>query len=336
MLGKPVRVQWTLQEDLTWSSVSPAWFADVKVGLDANGNLVAFRSDWYSPHENDARMLGALLAGMPTVTPQTAADNSAISTVWPYDKVPGVLEQAYFMPNLGSNAAGGGLRGNIMRTPWQRQENFALEAIINEAAAAAGVDPIEFRIRHTTNARLIEIMKETAREAGWQSRPSPNLGARRTGTTAVTGRGMGIIIRSGAQWVGIAEVEVVPSTGVVRVTQFTIGVDVGKVMNPAHLKGVMQGGAVQGLGEALSEEVTFDTGKVTSSDWTRYRIPTMGGTPEIKTVFTSRDDRGINGGGEAANAVSPTAVAAAFFDATGVQPRRIPLTPAYVKALLQA
>ena len=119
-----------------------------------------------------------------------------------------------------------------------------------------------------------------------------------------------------------------------KVTALTVGVDVGKVMNPRHLTSMMQGGAVMGVGEALFEEVTFDTSKVTSTDWTKYRIPRMGDIPEIKTVFTSRNDRGINGGGEGANSAPPVAIMAAFFDATGVMPRRIPLTPAYVKSLL--
>lgn len=336
LVGKPVRVQWTISEDLAWSSTSPGWVADVKIGLDAQGNMTAFKSDWYSPHENDARMIGAVLAGMPEITPKTKPLFPAISTVWPYDKVPAVVESAYGIPNLAHDSASGGLRGNIMRTPWQRQQNFALEAGVEEAAAAAKADPIEYRIRHTTDQRLIQILKETAEAAGWKSRPSPSPTAARAGTTPVRGRGVGVVIRSGAQWVGIAEIEVVPATGVVKVLSFTTGVDVGKVMNPRHLTSNIQGGTVMGLSEALFEEVTFDQSKVTSTDWTKYRIPAMGDVPQVKTVFTSRDGRGINGGGEAANTVSANAVAAAFFDATGVQPRRIPLTPAYVKSLLKA
>ncbi len=336
LVGKPVRVQWTLSEDLAWSSTSPGWVADVKIGLDAQGNMAAFKSDWYAPHENDARMIGAVLAGTPTISPKTKPLFPAISTVWPYDKVPAVVESAFGTANLANESANGGLRGNIMRTPWQRQQNFALEAAVEEAAAAAKADPIDYRIRHTTDARLIEILKETAQAAGWKSRPSPSADARRTGTTPVRGRGVGVVIRSGAQWVGIAEIEVVPATGVVKVLSFTTGVDVGKVMNPRHLASNIQGGTVMGLGEALFEEVTFDQSKVTSTDWTKYRIPAMGDVPQVKTVFTSRDGRGINGGGEAANTVSANAVAAAFFDATGVQARRVPLTPAYVKSILKA
>jgi len=62
------------------------------------------------------------------------------------------------MPNLAAESAFGGLRGNIMRTPGQRQQNFALEGLINEAAAAASADPIQFRMDHTTDKRLIDIL----------------------------------------------------------------------------------------------------------------------------------------------------------------------------------
>ena len=336
MLGKPVRVQWTVSEDLAWSSASPAWVADAKVGLDEQGNMVGFKSDWYAPHQNDARMIGAVLAGMPTLDPKTKPLFPALSTVWPYDKVPAANENAFQTEGVASESANGGLRGNIMRTPGQRQQNFALEGIINEAAAAAKADPIDFRVKHTSDKRLIEVLRSTAAEAGWKNRPSPSPEARKTGTTPVRGRGVGVVIRSGAQWVGIAEVEVIPATGVVKVVAFTTGVDVGKVMNPRHLRSNIEGGTVMGLGEALFEEVTFDQSKVTSTDWTKYRIPTMGDVPQVKAVFSSFDDRGINGGGEAANTVSANAVAAAFFDATGVHPRRIPLTPAYVKSILNA
>jgi CO/xanthine dehydrogenase Mo-binding subunit len=90
-----------------------------------------------------------------------------------------------------------------------------------------------------------------------------------------------------------------------------------------------------GLSEALKEEVTFDKEKVTSTNWSRYKILTMEEMPEIKVVQISRDDKGFGGGSEAANAIVPPAVAAAIFDATGVQPRRIPLTPTYVSTLLK-
>ena len=332
LTGKPVRVQWTLQEDLAWSTVSPGWISDIKAGVDPNGRLVGVHSAFYSP-SGDVRLLGAILAGMPCCTPKPGG---WVATEWPYDKIQNRLEEAYGMPNLGADSTSAGLRGNIMRTPGQRQQNFALEGLINEAAASAKADPIQFRLDHTTDQRLIDILNATAKAAAWESRPSPHRAARRTGTTPITGRGMCIIVRMNAYWVGIAEIGVVPATGVVQVTKFTIGVDCGKIINPRQLDRCMKSGVVMGLSEALKEEVTFDKSKVTSTNWTRYKILTMEETPEIKVVQISRDDKGFGGGSEAANALGPPAVAAALFDATGVHTRRIPLTPAYVTTLLKA
>jgi CO/xanthine dehydrogenase Mo-binding subunit len=333
LTGKPVRVQWTLQEDLAWSTVSPGWVSDVRAALDANGSLTAVHSAFYSPHMFDPRPLGALLANMPC---STSKPQAWIATAWPYDKIPSRLEEAYVMPNLGAESISGGLRGHIMRTPGQRQQNFALESLLNEAAAVAQVDPIEFRIRHTSDGRLVDVLNATAKAAGWEPRPSPHRHAGKTGTNTVTGQGVCTVVRQNAYWVGIAEVAVVPATGVVRVTRFTIGVDCGKIINPRQLERCMQSGVVMGLSEALKEEVTFDAAKVTSTDWSRYRILTMEEMPEIEVVQISRNDHGFGGGSEAANAVGPGAVAAAFYDATGVNARRIPLTPAYVTSLLKS
>jgi nicotinate dehydrogenase subunit B len=332
LTGKPVRVQWTLQEDLAWSTVSPGWISDIKAGVDANGRVTAVHSAFYAPHMFDPRPLGALLAGMPC---STSKPGGWIATEWPYDKIQNRLEEAYGMPNLGAESLSGGLRGNIMRTPGQRQQNFALEGLINEAAAAAKVDPIQFRIDHTTEQRLIDLLNATAKAAGWEPRPSPRRGARKTGNSAVTGQGVCIMVRQNAYWVGIAEVAVVPATGAVRVKKFTIGADCGKIINPRQLDRCMKSGVIMGLSEALKEEVTFDKGKVTSTNWNRYKILTMEEMPEIKVVQISRDDKGFGGGSEAANAIGPPAVAAAFFDATGVHSRKIPLTSAYVTTLLR-
>ena len=332
LTGKPVRVQWTLQEDLTWSTVSPGWVSDVRAAVDANGRLIALHSSSYSPHQFDARLLGGILAGMPS---SVSKNHGWVATEWPYDKIPNRLEDAYGMPNLAADSANGGLRGNIMRTPGQRQQNFALESLMNEAAAFAKVDPIQFRIDHTSDQRLIDVLNATAKAAGWQPRYSPYRAARKTGTTPVTGRGVSIIVRSNAYWAGIAEVMITPSSGVVQVTKFTIGVDCGKIINPRQLDRCMKSGVVMGLSEALKEEVTFDSAKVTSTNWSRYKILTMEEAPEIKVVQISRDDKGFGGGSEAANALGPPAVVAAFFDATGVQPRKLPITPGYVKTLLK-
>lgn len=337
-LGKPVRVQWTLQEDLEWSSASPGWVADLKAGLDADGRIVALQNDFYAPHQNDSRMLGAILSGAPEIAVRPGAMPPSFGfgrVTNPYTILE--LHAGYSMPNLGDEGPSSvGLRGNIMRTPMHRQHVFALESLLNEAAAAARIDAVQFRLNHTTDKRLIDILKKAADAADWQPRPSPNPNARSTGSTPVKGRGVGVVYRFGAYWAGIAEVEVTPSTGVVKVTRFTMGVDPGKIINPRHLKLICEGGVVMGLSEALKEELVFDEGKITSNNWSRYPILTMAETPDIQIVTISRDDEGFGGGGEAANTVPAPALVAAVFDATGVQPRRTPLTPAYMQRILKA
>jgi CO/xanthine dehydrogenase Mo-binding subunit len=129
------------------------------------------------------------------------------------------------------------------------------------------------------------------------------------------------MIRSNAYWVGIAEISLVPNTGALRVTKFTIGCEPGKIINPRQLDRCMKSGVVMGLSEALKEEVIFDKSKVTSTNWNSYKILTMGEIPEIKVVQLSRDDKGFGGGSEAANALVPPAVAVRSADAgvTGQQ-----------------
>src|SRR3982074_1644037 len=96
-------------------------------------------------------------------------------------------------------------------------------------------------------------------------------------------RGLCIVVRNNAYWVGIAEIAVVPATGVVQVTKFAIGVDCGKIINPRQLDRCMKSGVVMGLSEALKEEVTFDKSKATSTNWAPYKILTMEETPRSRS-----------------------------------------------------
>lgn len=337
--GRPVRVQWSLQDDLAWSTSSPGWTGDITCGLSPDGRITAVHSS-YSVQSADTRIVGAILAQMPRTN---STPGYWIATVWPYDKIPYRLQDVYGMPTLGSptgippaDSPIVALRGNIMRTPGQRQQNFMLESLINEAAAATDTDPIEFRLQHTTDQRLIDIIHATSKGASWQPRPSPQTNARRAGSTPVTGRGVAIMLRENSYWMGIAEVAVTPATGAIQVTKFTLGVECGKIINPRQLERCMKSGIVMGLSEGLKEEVTFDTGKITSTDWSSYKILTMAEMPDLNIVQLSRDDKGYGGGSEGANGVCPPAIAAALFDATGVFPRKIPLTPSYISTLLKS
>jgi CO/xanthine dehydrogenase Mo-binding subunit len=145
------------------------------------------------------------------------------------------------------------------------------------------------------------------------------------------------MLRSGTYWACVCHLSVVPTTGKVTVDKYTIAVDPGIVVNPLQLKRQIEGGALMGLSHALYEEMTFDESGVTSRDWRSYPILTMADVPDIKVVILNHPEVGAYGGGsEAANALAVSAIAAAFFDATGKAARRLPLKAAYVQSLLRA
>jgi CO/xanthine dehydrogenase Mo-binding subunit len=345
--GHPVRVQWMRPEDMMWSTNSPAGFSDIQIALDAQGNMVGAQLDHYMPAMQDDRPVGAILAGLPTMkaphpedpSPLVGTTVNLLSDAWLYDRVPNLSEIGHGTFQLGQTASpiAVGLRDHSLRTPWQLQQNFPRELAISEAAALAGIDAVEFRIRHTTDKRLLGVLNAVRTASKWDTRPSPRPDAAATGSTPVTGRGVSVMLRTGAYWACVCQVSVHPATGKVKVEKYTVAVDPGIVVNPLQLRRQVQGGSMMGISHALYEEVRFDESGVTSRDWRTYPIATMADAPEFDVVVVANSDVGEYGGvSEAANALALPAVAAAVFDATGKVPRRLPLTPAYVQNVLHA
>jgi nicotinate dehydrogenase subunit B len=346
-VGQPVRVQWMRPEDLQWSTQSPPGVSNIRIGWDENGHITAYEADHYMPAMQDDRLVGAVIAGLPTPPPPDvgpAPDGSIGSTVnsisdpWVYDLVPNIGESGYGTFQLGQKASplAVGLRDHSMRTPGQRQQNFPRELAISEAAALAGIDAIEFRLKQTSDRRLIEVLEAVREASGWQTRPSPASTASATGMSPVSGQGVSVMFRSETYWACACQVSVVPSTGKVTVGKCTMAVDPGIVVNPLQLKRTIEGGILMGLSHALYEEMTFNESAVTSRDWRTYPILTMADVPEVKVVILDHPEVGVYGGGsEAANALALSAIAAAFFDATGKPARRLPLKEAYVQSILK-
>jgi nicotinate dehydrogenase subunit B len=345
-VGRPVRVQWMRSDDLQWSTQSPPGLSNVKIGWDASGTIVAYEAHHYMPAMQDDRLVGALLAGLPTQSPpDVKAENGSISSTvngiadpWVYDKVPNVAESGYGTFQLGQKASplAVGLRDHSMRTPGQLQQNYPRELAFSEAAALARIDAIEFRLRQTTDKRLIGVLEAVRKASGWETRTSPSPKAAATGSAPVSGQGVSVMLRSGTYWACVCQVSVVPSTGKLTVNKYTIAVDPGIVVNPLQLKRTIEGGALMGLSHALHEEMMFDESGVTSSDWRSYPILTIADVPDVNVVILSHPEVGAYGGGsEAANALAVSAIAAAFFDATGKPARRLPLKPAYVQSVLK-
>ena len=339
-VGKPVRVQWMRHDDFQWSTQSSAALADVQIGLDANGKMMAFEINHYMPAMQDDRLVGAVLAGLPTIpAPDDKGSLFGIANdahdPWIYEGTPAVLERAYGTAEIGkkSSPIAVGLRDHSMRTPGQYQQNYPRELAITEAALLARVDPLEFRIRHARDQRAIGVLEAVRKSSEWQPRKeAPKLedGVKR-------GQGVSAMFRAGSYWACVANIAVNMTSGVVKVEKITVAVDPGIVINPDQLKRQVEGGTVMGMSMALFEEVRFDQSGVTTSDWRNYPIATMADVPDIKVVLINSPEVGKYGqGSEAANALASSAIAGAFLDATGKPARRIPLRPDYVQSLLKA
>ena len=343
-LGVPVRVQWMRADDMQWSTQSSPSLADIRITLDGQGRIAAYEATHSGPPMQDDRPIGALLAGLPTLGAPAPDNPSPIHTTtmsiadqWVYGTVPAVSETARGMFQIGQreSALHIGLRDHSMRTPIQFQQNFPREVAMSETAVLAGKDALQFRIDHTDDPRVKAVLERLRSEAAWDTRPSPGPDAHHAGGKVLRGRGVSFMLRDHGYWACAAHIAVTPATGEVRVERMTLVVDPGIVVNPLQLKRQAQAGLLMGVSAALHEEVSFDQGAITSTDWMGYPILTMAEAPALKVVLAPWSGAAIYGqGSESANALAAPAIAGAFLDATGRPPRRIPLRPDYVKAIL--
>ena len=343
---KPVRLQWMRAEDLQWSTQSAPAYARVRIAMTEKGKITAYEADHYGPPMQDDRPIGALFAGLPTIDPPIPNHKNPdpvhgmanfMADAWVYDSVPNVQERAHSTWQIGQveSPLNVGLRDHSMRTPTQFQQNFPREVAMSEAASLAGIDPLAFRIRNSNDRRLVNLLKRLKAEADWEDRPSPRSGASAVGSKLQRGRGVSAMFRGNGYWGCACEISVTPSTGEVTVESVTIVVDTGVVVNPMQLERQVQAGALMGVSQALYEEVTFNKSRVTAMDWYTYPILRMADMPKLKVVLAPDPETDVYGqGSEGANALVPSAIASAVFDATGKTIRNLPLRPEKVKAML--
>ena len=206
--------------------------------------------------------------------------------------------------------------------------------VCHDLAAAAGADPVTFRLKHLKDDRGSECIQTCVKAANWQTRPSPNKTA--GAGDVVSGRGFAYVFYDNARTYvsAVCEVEVNRKSGHVRATRFVIGHDCGLVINPDGVKAQIEGGIIQTLSRTLIEEVKWDASRVTSVDWASYPILAFGAVPKIEITLIDRPDQPAWGAGEPICAVVPSALANAIFDATGARVRTAPYTAERVKAAL--
>jgi CO/xanthine dehydrogenase Mo-binding subunit len=211
--------------------------------------------------------------------------------------------------------------------------HFAAESFIDELAYASGTDPLEFRLARVQEERDKAVLEAVAELSQWTQRTAPRRRRERNGH--YVGTGVAYAQRSGSVNAIVAEVVVDPASGRVRVRRVWVGADHGLVVNPFTLERTIEGNLLQATSRTLYEEVRFTRDEVLAVDWQSYPVLEAADAPdEILIRHVNRPDLGPQGAGEPTTRVMPAAIANAFFDATGVRLRRVPLSPARVRAAL--
>jgi CO/xanthine dehydrogenase Mo-binding subunit len=356
-VDRPVRVQYSRSDEMTGGEhYGHPMVSNLKAGLDVNGTIIA--SDYesiYGMHgegplgagtggaDGPGNFIPGALAGFPTarVTPRSTPASPAPGLFWNFSN----SVWSYASGNVNGVNLGTGriasqrvlnrivespLWTSYLRSPDHVQHTWAHESFMDEIAASVKADPVQYRLRHLVDARLIDALNAAAQKALWDTRPSPKPGNARTGV--VTGRGVSCVLYSGynGYCAMVAEVSVNQDTGVITVTKVVTSLDTGPVINPNGLRNQMEGQVIQGISRALVEEVRFDktTSAITSDDWVSYPVVKFGDKlPEIDTVLINNLKAIVTGAGETTITLVGSAIGNAVFDATGVRMRKIPLTP---------
>jgi nicotinate dehydrogenase subunit B len=349
-LGRPVRVQWMRHEETGWDTKGPAFTFKIRGALDAQGNLVAVD---YAAQAADFGHVGynepdtVLIAQLMGKRREKPAAGSAGTPSEMYE-IPHrrMASHVVSMPIVWETP----LRTGNLRDPNGPQVTFAAESFIDEMAAAAHADPVEFRLRMLAagtsedsgfkRARSIAVVKAAAKAYGWEARPSPG---RNVNGDVLAGRGIAYAFRNQTVVAEIAEVEVNRRTGHVWVKRLVCAHDCGLVINPEALRRTVECGMLHSLSRALHEEVQFDAEKTTGTDWISHPSLRHADAPAAIDVVLVNGDPNPNrpdlphyGAGETVCKPMIAAVANAIFDATGVRLRRVPFRPARVLAAINS
>lgn len=295
LIGRPVQVAWSRAEEFFYDTFRPAAIVKIKSGINDSGDIVFWDYSVYFAGKRGC-------------------------------------EQFYDIPHHREAVCGGwSIRSGyhpFSVGPWRAPSNntntYARDLHINIMASKAGIDPLEFRLRHLKDKRMISVLKAAAKTFGWRSSKPPS------------GNGYGIScgIDASTYVATMAEVDVEKSTGTVDIKRVVCAQDMGFVVNPEGAKMQIEGCITMGLGYALTEEVHFKNGEIFDLNFDTYEIPRFSWLPEIETVLVENQDLPPQGGGEPAIICMGGAIATAIYDAIGAKLLQLPMTPGRVKEAL--
>ena len=281
-VGKPVKVVWTREDEFTWAYLRPAGLIEIRAGIKRDGTLVAWEFHNYN------------------------SGPAAIGTSY---NVPNQLIQ--FHPSKSP------LRQGSYRGLASTANHFARESHMDALAHAAKIDPLEFRLKNLTDARLRAVVQAAAEKFGWANAKS----------TPSCGNGMACGFDKGGYVATCAEVDIDPATKKVHIRRVVQAWECGAIVNPDGLRNQLTGAIVQGIGGALFEKILFSKGRIENPHFAQYRVPRFSDTPKIEIVLLDRKDLPSAGAGETGLVGLAPAVGNAIFAATGTRPRSMPMAP---------
>jgi len=326
--GRPVRVQWTREDELGWDPKGPPQLIGISGAVMPDGRILDWRTELWIPKTT---------RGMPNI-PLLAPEAAGLDHVPGLN--PGLISQngdpSYAAESIQVVAhwlKDAPLRPAPIRSPGKPANCFAVESFVDELAAAIGADPVEFRLRGLKDPRAIEVLKRTAALMNWQSRPYQVASA---SNGIARGRGISFVhYKHSETYVGMGmEVAVDRASGRIVVERVACAHDCGQIINPDGVRSQVEGSILQTISRVLMEEVKFDRSRVVSVDWSSYPILRFSGVPKIDIDLIDRPTQPPLGAGEAACAAVGASLANAVHDATGVRLRTVPFTPDRVKAAL--
>ncbi len=287
---KPVSVRWSREDEFTWAYFRPAGVIDLAGAMDEQGALIA----WEHINFNS----GASAIATPYAVPNVATEFKSCNQP---------------------------LRSGSYRALASTANAFARESFMDELAAASGIDPLEFRLRHLTNARLRDVLVAAADKFGWK-------GSKKRSATNKTGIGLACGTEKGSYVACAVRIEADDSAGTFKVLDVVEAFECGAIQNPANLTAQVEGCIIMGLGGALREEMRFKDGRMLNARFSQYHVPRFKDVPRIETILVNRPDLASVGAGETPIIGIAPAIANALFNATQTRIRSLPIRSSAYRA----
>jgi nicotinate dehydrogenase subunit B len=330
--GRPVRLQWMRDDEFAWEPYGSAMLARAKASLDASGRIINWNYEvWSNTHLTRPSAPGTdnnLLASWYLADPSTPGP--AVNIPQPAGGSDRNAVPLYDFPNqriVNHLITAMPIRVSALRTLGAYANVFALESFMDELAAAAGQDPVAFRLAHMKDPRARAVIEAVAKKAGWKDGGKGD-GARGRGVAFAKYKNLSVYVAV------VAEIEVDRGTGTIRVPRVFAVTDAGQIINPDGLINQIEGGIIQSTSWTLHEAVRFDRNGITSRDWSSYPILAMQEVPKVEVELIDQPNEKSLGAGEGSQGPAVAAIANAFAHATGTRLRDLPFNRKRVRTAL--